>query len=157
MSSDDVLPDTEERHEQAATCSSAHLVSVMEVVACFGVSRWKEKHRAGWDATVGRNGGSERTVWETLFTMDGFDGSRNEGAITLVLHLASALERVSLPIVWAWLMYFDFTKKNLHVLCDCSEHLRRVQFEGRRSRPSWPSSLGQSGVACSFAVCFKMY
>ena len=28
-----------------------------------GVSRWQQRHRIGWDATDGRNGVAERTVW----------------------------------------------------------------------------------------------
>ena len=30
------------------------------------VSRWQEWDRLGWDATDGRSGGAERSVWETL-------------------------------------------------------------------------------------------
>ena len=33
------------------------------------VLRWQQRYRAGWDASDGRNGGAERTVWETLLEM----------------------------------------------------------------------------------------
>ena len=37
------------------------------------VTRWQQRHRVRWDATDGRNGGAERTVWETLLEMERFD------------------------------------------------------------------------------------
>ena len=48
----------------------------------------------------------------------------------LVLNLAKAFERVSLPVVWAWATHFSFPRKFLRVLCGYFEHQRRVQFEG---------------------------
>ena len=30
------------------------------------VAKWQQKYRAEWDATDGRNGGSQQTVWEVL-------------------------------------------------------------------------------------------
>ena len=55
--------------------------------------------------------------------------------MALVLDLAKAFERVSLPVVWAWATYFSFPRKILRVLCGYSEHQRRVQFEGCVSEP----------------------
>ena len=48
----------------------------------------------------GRNGGAERTVWETLLEMERIHrraGAKDPAAITQVLDLAKAFERVSLP------------------------------------------------------------
>ena len=83
------------------------------------VLTWQQKSRIEWDATDGRNGGAERIVWETFLEMDRFDyhaGEVDQGAITLVLHLAKASERVSLPVVWALATHFDLPRKMLRVL-----------------------------------------
>ena len=76
------------------------------------VAKWQQKYRAEWDATDGRNGGAQRTVWEIL------------------LDLAKAFERVSLLVVWAWAKHFGFPREILRVFCGYFEHQRRVQFEG---------------------------
>ena len=34
------------------------------------VAKWQHKDRIEWDTTDGRNGGAQRTVWETLLGMD---------------------------------------------------------------------------------------
>ena len=49
----------------------------------------------------------------------------DQGAITLVLDLAETLERVSLPVVWAWETHHNLSR----VLCGYFEHQRRAQFE----------------------------
>ena len=55
---------------------------------------------------------------------------KNKGLVALVLDLAKASERVSLPVVSAWATHFSFPMKILRVLC-CGyfEHQRRVHFE----------------------------
>ena len=55
--------------------------------------------------------------------------AEDQGAVALVLDLAKAFERVSLPVVWAWATHFSFPRKILRVLCCYFEHQRRVQFE----------------------------
>ena len=60
-----------------------------------------------------------KTVWEIL----------------LVLDLATAIERVSLPVVWAWATHFSFPRKMLRVLCGYFEHPRRVHSEGCAAEP----------------------
>ena len=55
--------------------------------------------------------------------------------MALVLDLASAFERVSLPVVWACATHFSFPRKILRVLCGYVEHQRRVQFEGCAAEP----------------------
>ena len=61
--------------------------------------------------------------------------AEDQGALALVLDLANALERVSLPVVRAWATHFSFRRKILRVLCGCFEHHRRVQFEGCAAEP----------------------
>ena len=49
----------------------------------------------------GRNGGADCTAWETLLMMERFDdraGEMDQGAITLVLDLPKAFERVSFQL-----------------------------------------------------------
>ena len=53
----------------------------------------------------------------------------------MVLDLAKALERVSLPVAWAWATQYSFPRKILRVLCGYSEHQRRVQFEECAAEP----------------------
>ena len=70
--------------------------------------------------------------------MEKFDGKAKEGeqgAVALVLDLAKALERVSLPVVWACATHFSFPRKTLRVLCGYFEHRRRIQFEGWSAAP----------------------
>ena len=62
-------------------------------------------------------------------------GKEDQGALALVLDLAKAFERVSLPVVWAWATHFSFPRKILRVLCGCFEDQRRVHFEGCAAEP----------------------
>ena len=55
--------------------------------------------------------------------------------MALVLDLAKAFERDSLPVVWAWATHFSFPRKILWVLRGFFEHQRRVQFEGCAAEP----------------------
>ena len=78
------------------------------------------------------------------------------GAIALVLDLADAFEHVSLPIVWAWATHFNFPGR----FCGCCASTLSINGEcslrdawRRRSRPSRPFSVDQSGAA-STACCF---
>ena len=84
-------------------------------------------------ATDGHDGGAERTVRETLLQMERFNchaGETDQGAVALVLELAKAFDRVSLPVVWAWATHFNFPRQFLCVPCGYFEIQRRVQFEG---------------------------
>ena len=67
--------------------------------------QWQQKNRVDWDSTDGRNGGAQQTVLDFLMEMERFKEKAQEedqGALTLVLDLAKAFERVSLLVVWAW-------------------------------------------------------
>ena len=84
------------------------------------VVKWQQKYRIDWDATDGRNGGAQRTMWEVLMEMERLNGkakAEDQGAVALVLDLAKAFERVSLLVVWAWATHFSFSRKILRVLC----------------------------------------
>ena len=98
---------------------------------------------------------------ETLLEMERLDyraGEKHHGAITLVLDLEKALERVSLPsCVGLGAAIFNLITV-LHAGTSSTDGafcLKGVQRS--HSRPSRPSSLGQNGAACSFAVCFKVH
>ena len=78
------------------------------------MAKWQQKYRVDWDATNGRNGEAQRTVWEVLMEMERFNGkarAEDQGAVASVLDLAKAFERVSLPVVWAWATHFSFPRK----------------------------------------------
>ena len=67
--------------------------------------KWQQEDRVDWDATDGRNGGAQQTVLDILMEMERFKEKAKEedqGALAMVLDLAKAFERVSLPLVWAW-------------------------------------------------------
>ena len=62
------------------------------------MAKWQMKYRVDWDATDGRNGAAQQTVWETLMEMARFYGKAKEedqGAVDLFLDLAKVFERVS--------------------------------------------------------------
>ena len=75
---------------------------------------------------------------------------RGQGAIMPVLHLATAFERVSLPVVWKWATYFNFPRRILRVLCGYFEHRERFSLRCVRnhSKPSRPFCQGPNGVVC---------
>ena len=80
------------------------------------MAKWQQKYRVDWDATDGRNRGDQQTVWEILMEMERFyckAKEENQGAVALVLDLAKASERVSLPVVWAWATHFQVAKEDL--------------------------------------------
>ena len=63
--------------------------------------------------------------------MERFNGkATEEGALALVLDLAQAFERVTLPVVWAWATHLSFPRNILRVFVGYFEHQRRVQLEG---------------------------
>ena len=66
-----------------------------EVVRAPEVAKRQHKYRIEWDATDGRSGGAERTVWEILLEMERFQNAGERNQRTLVLDLAKAFDRRS--------------------------------------------------------------
>ena len=92
------------------------LIRWWEALRAPEVAKWQQKYRVDWDATDGRNGGAQQTVWEI------FDGNgkiygkakeEDQGAVALVLDLAKAFERVSLPCGLHLGDAFQFPKEDL--------------------------------------------
>ena len=85
-----------------------------------------ESTRSGeMDATVGRNGGAQRTVWETLLEMESFKlqaGEEDPRAVALVLDLTRRSSESATLWVWAWATHFSFPRKILRVFCGYFEH-----------------------------------
>ena len=139
------------------------LIRWWEALRAPEVAKWQQKYCADWDATDGRNGEAQRTVWEVLMEMERFNGrakAEDQGTVALVLDLAKAFERVSLFVVWAWATHFSFPRKLLRVLVRIlrapkASAVRRDVWRSR-SGPSRPFSLGLSGVACFCALCCRM-
>ena len=104
------------------------LIRWWEALRASEVAKLQQKYRVDWDATDGRNGGAQQTVWENS-DGDGkikWDSKEDvQGAVALVLDLAKVFERVSLPVVWVWATHFSFLRKILRVLCVYFEHQRR--------------------------------
>ena len=89
------------------------LIRWWEALRAPEVAKWQQKYRVDWDATDGRNGTAQRTVWDVLMEMERFNGkakAEDRGAVALVPDLAKAFERVSLPVVWARATYFSFPR-----------------------------------------------
>ena len=42
------------------------------------VAKWQQRCRIKWDASDGRNGGAQRTVWEILLEMERFNNRAEE-------------------------------------------------------------------------------
>ena len=95
------------------------------------------KYRLGWDATDGRNGGAQQTVWEILTEMERFKyqvGEEDPGAVSVVLDLAKAFERVSFPVVWPGLRISASQETSCGFFVGISI-TRDVQFEGCAAEP----------------------
>ena len=98
-------------------------------------------------------------MWEQLLVMERFDyraGEKDQGTITLVLDLAETFERVSLPVVWAWTMHFDFPRKVLPEICGFFEHQQRVHFEGCVLGQKWSGSLFRIVFQDALSVVMKV-
>ena len=74
---------------------------------------------------------TQQTVWEVLMEMERFNGrakAEDRGAVALVLDLAKAFERVSLPVVWAWATHFSLQGR----YCGCCAVLRAPEASAVR-------------------------
>ena len=114
------------------------LIRWWEALRAPEVAKWQKKYRVYWDATDGRNGGAQQTVWEILIEMERFKdraGEEGLGAVAFVLDLAKAFERIRLPGVRSWATHFSFRRKILRVLCGYLEQQRRAQFQGCVAEP----------------------
>ena len=91
------------------------LIRWWEAVRAPEVAKWQMKYRVDWDATDGRNGGAQQTVWEILMKMDRLVGqAKEEGQGAVVL------ECVSSPVVCAWAAHFSFPRKVYECFADIS-------------------------------------
>ena len=108
------------------------------------MAKWQMKYRVDWDATDGRKGGAQQTSWEIQLEMERFNGkAKEEGQGAVVLDLAKAFERVSLPVVSAWATHFTFPRKILRVLCG----LFRAPEEGTVRRMCGRAAPDHHGLA----------
>ena len=127
--------------------------------------KWHQRYRIEWDATDGRNGGAQRTVWENVMEMERLKyraGEEELGAVALVLDLAKVFERVSLEVVWAWATQLQPASQGRSCGCHAGTWSTRGGCRSKdvrrsRSGPSRPSCQGHSGVACFYASCCRMY
>ena len=126
------------------------------------MAKLQQKYRVDSDATHGRNGGAQQTVWENLMEMERFIGKAKEedrGAVALVLDLTKEFERVSFLVVWAWATHFSQGRS-----CECFAVISSTRggyssknVRQSRKRPSRPFCQGPSGVACCCALRCRMH
>ena len=115
------------------------LIRWWKVLRALEVAKWQQKYRVDWNATDGRNGGAQQTVWVILI-VDGkmqrqskrrgsrgfsFGSGSGEGIWTGQSFCGLGLGAA----------HFSFPRKVLRVLCGYFEHQRRVQFEGCAGEP----------------------
>ena len=96
------------------------LIRWWEALRASEVAKWQQKCRVACDATDGRNGGAQQTVWVILMEMERLNGKAKEEdqrASAMVLDLAKEVERISLFVVWSSATHFSFPRKILRVLC----------------------------------------
>ena len=92
------------------------------------MAKWQQRYRADWDATDG----------VILLKMERSTGKAKEEdkrAVALVLDLAKAFERVSLPVVWAGRRTSASQGRSCECCAGTLKHQRRVQFEGCVAEP----------------------
>ena len=119
------------------------LIRWWEALRAPEVAKWQQKYRVDWDATDGRNGGAQRTVWEVLMEMERFNGkakAEEQGVVALLC--TSAFQGRS---------------------CGCCAFISSTRggYSSKdvwqnRSRPSRLSCQGPSGVACFYAMFCRM-
>ena len=102
------------------------------------VAKWQQKCRVDWDATDGRNGGAQQTVWDILMEMERFHGQakrRVSSSGSVGSGSGNVLRACQPPCGLGLATHFSFPRKILRVLCGYFEHQRRVQFEGCVAEP----------------------
>ena len=119
-------------------------------VGCHGWTQWRS---------------SAHSVGNCSLEMEKFKsqaGEKDQGAVALVLDLAKAFERVSLPVVWAWATHFSIPGKIMPLLCAGTSIISEAFSlkDALRSRSGPPRPFSQVEVellACAQCVagCVK--
>ena len=89
--------DSQEHHKRKTDRSATKLNLVVGLVKSAKVVKWKNRSSVTWDACSMLLGGAAGAGWDALLGMEAMDlkaGQKIERAITLVLVLAKAFERV---------------------------------------------------------------
>ena len=138
------------------------LIDWWEALRAPEVAKWQQKYRVERDATDGRNGGAQRTVWEVLMEMERLNRK------------APAEFQGAWPWFWTWRRLLSEltslwcgpgrrTSASQERSCGCfvvSSSTRGVYsskgVRQSRSPPSRLSCQGSSGVACFYALCCRM-
>ena len=118
--------------------------------------KWPQKCRVDWDATDGRNGGAQCTVWEVLMEVQRISGkakAENQGAVALVHSSESAF-------LWSGLgRRISDSQGRSCGCCAAAESTRGVcnskDVRQSRSQPSLLSYQDPSGAACFYVLCWE--
>ena len=137
-----VLLDSEERHERAFHCACAYDDSLVGSLAGArrllrnGNTKIQVSGMPRMDATEELNALCGRHAAGVGKFQLSCRRKKDQGAVTSVLDLVKAFERVSFLVVWAWTTHFKFARKILRVPCGYFfEHQRSAQFEGCVAEP----------------------
>ena len=82
--------------------------------------------------------GAESAAWEALLEMESYDlkaGQEDKGAVSLVVDMAIAFEKVQLVVIQEWAMNVGFPQRVLSILCGDFAQVRRERFENNVSDP----------------------
>ena len=139
------------------------LVRWWEELRAPAVAKWQQKYRVDWDATDGRNGGAQRTVWEILIEMERFKYQAERkrlGSSSRGLGSGKGLRAGQSSL---WFGPGRRTSVSQGRSCECCAGVLGIRGECSskdvwrgRSRPSRLSCQGQSGVACFYVLCCGM-
>ena len=126
------------------------LIRWWEALRAPEVAKWQQKYRVDWDATDGRNGGAQGTVWEILMEMERFKCR------------AGRKMWEQWPSCWAWRRHSSGQSSCClgfgRVPCGYFEHPRRVQFEGCVAEPLRTVTAILSGSKCCLLLsCCKTH
>ena len=78
------------------------------------VQGWKKKCTVTWCAIEGSSGEAETTAWEARLEMEKYScrvEEMDKKAVTLVVDLANAFEKVPIKVVWQWATHFGSDKE----------------------------------------------
>ena len=128
------------------------------------VAKWQQRYWIDRDATDGRNGGAQRTVWEILMDMEKSKhraGEEDSGSGGLGSGPGEGLRARRRPCGLglgdaSQLPMDDLAGASVGILStrgDCSSK----DVWRSRSRPSRLSCQGRSGVACFHELCCRMH
>ena len=139
------------------------LIRWWEALRAPEVAKWQQKYSVDWDATDGRNGGAQRTVWEVLMEMERpkWKGKSTRSRSCGLGPRPSEGIRASQPSSGLGLgRRISAFQGRCCGCCAVTLSTRGVchskDVRQSRSRPSRPSCQGPNGAARIYVLCCRM-